>query len=340
MRRDLVELLQKSWATGLVAFVVAALFAPLIKSFLLKLGSRQTVSEHVPEHAAKQGTPTMGGLIVVVGVVAAFITQGQVKNNFTLYLFLWFAMIGFLDDFVVPRSGGGKRGLGWLPKLGLQIVPFIALFALAPTTPLWIIGLMAFVVLFFANAFNFSDGMDGLAGGIGGILAFTLFACPFLVLMLNPGANVDTSLLPILFALGLAIIPFLYMNAPPAKMFMGDVGSLPIGALLGMGFLQSTVFRDPYEPSLERMVPFIPCLLVLIAELVPVPLQIGSAKLRKGKRLFPFRTPIHHGFQAAGWPETRVVSVFLLTQLLLALATVALTLGLLDTSGFRLSGGP
>lgn len=319
---------------------MSAIIAPLVYRLLLRLNSRQTVSQYVPEHAAKQGTPTMGGLVIVVGVIAAFLATGEPSNNFALFVFVWYTLIGVLDDFIVPRMVKGKRGLDWMPKLALQILPFVALQLFMPGVPIWVTAVTAFVVLFFANAYNFSDGLDGLSGGLGGVLALTIFACPVLVAALNPTAHVDKTLLPVVFGLGLAFVPFLYFNAPPAKMFMGDAGSLPIGSLLGMGFIQATLFRDPYVPSVERILPFVPCLLVLLIELVPVPLQIASAKLRKGKRMFPFKTPVHHEFQSRGVPETRVVAWFVLTQFVLSLVTVGMSLGLMDSGPVRWSGGP
>lgn len=310
-------LIRSVTVAGGTALAVAALAAPIVHKLLLRLGSRQTVSEHVPEHAAKQGTPTMGGLIVVLGLLAGLLASGVDRIAFWVVLVVWFAMIGFLDDFVVPRMMTGKRGLGWMPKLGLQVLPFAALWAIAPATPWIVIAITGFVVLFFANAYNFADGMDGLAGGLGVILAGTLAA------MSATGLENTPRVMVAMAALTLALIPFLFLNAPPAKVFMGDVGSLPIGAVLGMAFLETTVFREPGFTDTLYLAPGLLIAGVLLAELVPVPLQIASAKLRKGKRLFPFRTPVHHAFQAAGWPETRVVWMFLLVQLLLSLAGLA-----------------
>ncbi|MBS1714693.1 MAG: hypothetical protein JST30_10200 [Armatimonadetes bacterium] len=293
---------------GGVGLVGAAIAAPLTYQALLKTGSRQTVSEFVPEHSGKQGTPTMGGIIVIVGILTALMAV-QPVHLFAVVLVAWYGLIGFLDDYVVPKMMPGKRGLGWMPKLAMQVVPFLVLWALAPGSPPWIIGVTAFVVLFFANGFNFADGMDGLAGGIGVVLALSIA-----VLSLVPGTGVDRTLTAGMIALACAFVPFLVLNAPPAKVFMGDVGSLPIGALLGLAYLQATLFRVPAAPDWKPVLLTLPLLIVLLVEIVPGPLQVASAKLRKGKRLFPFKTPVHHGFQAAGWPETRVVALFVLTQ--------------------------
>lgn len=293
---------------GGVGLVTAAIAAPITYKALLQSNSRQTVSEFVPEHSGKQGTPTMGGIIVLVGVLSALIAV-QPVHLFAVALVVWYGLIGFLDDYIVPKMMPGKRGLGWMPKLAMQVVPFLALWALAPGSPPWIIGVTAFVVLFFANAYNFADGMDGLAGGVGVVLALSIAVLSFL-----PGTGVDRSLTPAMIALACAFVPFLILNAPPAKVFMGDVGALPIGALLGMGYLQATLFRVPAAPDWKPVWLTLPLLIVMLVEIVPGPLQVASAKLRKGKRLFPFKTPVHHGFQSAGWAETRVVSLFVLIQ--------------------------
>ena len=121
--------------------------------------------------------------------------------------------------------------------------------------------------------------------------------------------------------LAAAFVPFLFYNAPPAKVFMGDVGALPIGALLGWAFL--LVGRPQGVPMDLNLGGACVMSLLLVAELLPVPLQVLSVKLRKGKRLFP-RTPIHHAFQHSGWPETRVVWAFHLVQAVLVAVGVGI----------------
>lgn len=306
-----------------VSFAVATVTAPFIFRLLLKKNSRQNVSEHVPEHAQKQGTPTMGGLIVVLGVLVAMLAVMKGQDWFRVVAFIWFAFIGFLDDFVLPRSGKGKRGLGWMPKLALQFAPFVALAVFTPGMQLWQVAIVAFVVLFFANAYNFADGMDGLAGGVGLQLALGLAAFCWI-----GGTQASSGSGAALVALAVALVPFLFYNAPPARVFMGDVGALPIGALLGLGFIDATMVAADSRLSLDFQLILLclPLLVILIIEIVPGPLQIASAKLRKGKRLFPFKTPVHHGFQAAGWPETRVVVLFQLVQFVGVATTLLLTL--------------
>jgi phospho-N-acetylmuramoyl-pentapeptide-transferase len=303
-------------------FVGALLFAaagawPIFR-LLQRIGSRQTVSEFIPEHAKKQGTPTMGGLIILFGLLGAQLaqtSQGGESLAFAAIATTGFALIGFLDDFIVPRSGGGKRGLGWIPKLVLQIavagfVPGIAMLQAGTPSDLPRVALEVFVILFFVNAFNFADGMDGLAGG----LLVILGACAA-VMGLASGAPLSASLG---VALAGAAIPFLFLNAPPAKVFMGDVGSMPIGALLG--WIAIDLSRHIGRASGSESAGWIAVGiwgLVLIAELVPVPIQIASVKLLK-RRVFA-KTPIHHAFESKGVPETRIVWGFHLAQLALGL---------------------
>jgi phospho-N-acetylmuramoyl-pentapeptide-transferase len=175
-----------------------------------------------------------------------------------------------------------------------------------------------FVILFYANAYNFADGLDGLAGTLLLSLAagLTIMAC-------TTGADVTSAYVAtMLFG---AVLPFLFLNAPPAKVFMGDVGSLPIGALLGAVACSLTLNSTPDTPLVSdwRMLAALVVISVMMfVELVPVPLQIFWVKCFK-KRLFPY-TPIHHAFERAGWPETRVVSMFALAQLLLAALAVSI----------------
>lgn len=262
----------------------------------------------------------MGGLIILIGLIAGMVIGWHPENAFTLGLVLWYAAIGYVDDFLVPRLFPGKRGLGWMQKLILEVVPFAFLWIMSPNTPFWVIGLTAFVVLFFANAYNFTDGMDGLAGGVGLVLSLTL---AILVAVQGPYERA-VPYGPLAMVLAASILPFLFYNAPPAKVFMGDVGSLPIGAALGMVFLQTTLFGPRGSVYWPAALWAAPMLVVLLAELVPVPLQIASAKLRKGKRLFSFKTPVHHGFQAAGWPESRVVWMFILVQIASSFLTIGI----------------
>lgn len=304
------------------SFFAAAVVAWPIYRLLLLTKSRQKIDPHAPEtHQRKQGTPTMGGLIIVVGTAVAMALtlrdSSMTVSGFTAgawILLVGFAAIGFVDDFVVPRVWKGKRGLGWKQKIILEFgLAGLAshLVMPAPHLAFW---LTFFLILFFSNAYNFADGLDGLSGTIWLGLAVGL------TMISNGEAPHGT----IALAITGGTVVFLFLNAPPAKVFMGDVGSLPIGALLGW-CVASNLWSGTWNPG-ELDLTLAPALLVMsllmVAELVPVPMQVAYFKLTKGKRLFPM-TPIHHAFEKKGWPETRVVFAFALTQFLLSLAAIS-----------------
>lgn len=290
------------------SFGVAALAAnPLIR-LLRQLNSRQSVSQYAPDsHQSKQGTLTMGGLIILSGVLAGLATmalmpgaRGQIEWRIALLAF-GFGLIGFLDDFVVPRAVKGKRGLGWKQKLAMQ-----AAFATPAVWPNggvadWpTIGAGVFILLFFSNAYNFADGLDALAGQIVLLLCIGISVLSAIVFGWNDWMTAA-------LVLAAAVPPFLKLNWPPARVFMGDVGALPIGAIVG--FLVFDIGRK--APGMASGALIVMSLL-LIAELVPVPMQLFWVKAFK-RRLFK-STPIHHAFEASGWPERKIMNSFVATQ--------------------------
>jgi len=300
--------MQAMIVTGLVTAVIG------LPTFLLlrRLGVSQKISEYVPEHSEKHGTPTAGGLMMLLAAFAVWglaTIVGDWDPRPPAAVGLWFtlisgfALIGFLDDVVLPRLTS-KRGLGWVPKLILQFVvavpvcwTYLELYGGAT----WLaahgiedIVVSSIIVVGVANAVNFTDGMDGLAGGVMVLAAIGLFM-----------GGGDAFFCAVLAGCALG---FLVYNAPPARLFMGDTGSLMLGA--GFGF--ALLAQPQASPWLLVL------LAVLVAELVPVPLQILWVKLFK-RRLF-LRTPIHHAFQHAGVPERRVVGGFLVVQAACTLA--------------------
>lgn len=313
-----------------IAFLVSAIASLPIMKLLIAMKARQTVSSHLEGHATKQGTPTMGGFIILVGFIAASLSTDYPGRWPILILVVLFAIIGFVDDFVVPKLLVGTRGLGWKQKIAMQVVAAAVPCFMAGLSPA-VIGVAVFSILFFANAYNFSDGLDGLAGSI--------FVAQLAgMVLLVSGMGVPT----VHFIWLGALLPFLYWNAPRAKVFMGDVGSLAIGAFLGgYWFLGKLVI--PESQLMPLVVGVLLWSLVMVAELLPVPLQVGAVKILK-RRIFPF-TPIHHAFEVlktregetdeqyierqkvaltrgekwtrwAQWPETRIVFVFAIAQFL------------------------
>jgi phospho-N-acetylmuramoyl-pentapeptide-transferase len=305
----------------------AAVFSWPIFSWL-RSNVKQKIDPYAPEgHQLKKGTPTMGGLIVIAGALCGLIAERLRSapidfkklgsQDIFLFLIISFGLIGFVDDFVIPRMIAGKRGLGWKQKFLMEIVfgGVAASIAFPIFSFAWCVFL--FLILFYSNAYNFADGLDGLSGSLW--LALTVGVVG-LATVGNPNAAAP------MIAIAGGIVVFLFYNAPPAKIFMGDVGSLPLGATLGAGvgmlFLNPTFESTGSAPA----IPFLPLAIlsfVMIAELVPVPLQVAYFKLTKGKRIFP-ATPIHHSFEKKGWPESRVVWAFALFQLLLSVAAISI----------------
>ena len=315
----------------LVSLIAAAISAPLVLKLLVSLKSRQTISTHAPEgHQKKQGTPTMGGIIVLIAIFAGMLCSIRIPNAANLLpyavLLLGFALIGFVDDYVVPKLMEGKRGLGWKQKLILQIILVGVAMLFAPTgisnTPQFNLnqfsamsfGWVLLSVLFMSNAYNFSDGLDGLAASLG-----ILMSVGFAFLGHHWGTP-DVTIVSLSMIAGFLV--FLFFNAPPALVFMGDIGALPFGAVFGwMLWRLAGLSPDQNWPwEMLRFWPLFLLIFLMFVELVPVPLQIFWVKVFK-KKLFIY-TPIHHAFEKIGWPETRVVWRFVVVQAVLTSVTI------------------
>lgn len=306
----------------LLAFVISIVLGPVIIPFLRKLGIDQTERiEGVKSHLKKAGTPTMGGLIFLISttVTTLFYVKEYPKIIPVLFLTLGFGLIGFLDDYlkvVMRRSDGLLAG----QKLVCQIV-VTAIFAyymihytdvpLSMKIPFYPgklldIGWMAIPLLFFVvlgtvNGVNFTDGLDGLASSVTVIVATF-----FMVIAIGERSGIE----PMICAVIGALAGFLMFNVFPAKVFMGDTGSLALG-----GFVAGTAY-------MLQMPLFIPIVgFIYLFEIVSVMLQVTYFKITHGKRIFKM-TPIHHHFELVGWSETRIVAVFSTVTAMLALVAI------------------
>ncbi len=317
-----------AFATGLAisATVGVAAGNPLIR-LLRRIGARQTVSEDAPAgHRAKQGTPTMGGLIILAGIAAAacyalVANPNHVTHLGVLLLTLAYGGIGFLDDYLIVRRGK-NLGLKARQKLGLQALVAVLFLVWIASTAIpgrsTVVGTLdlgpwyyvaAFLYLVgFANAVNFADGLDGLAAGLCLILAVVL------ALLVSVVGHLSWVML-FLGSVAGGCAAFLVFNRHPARIFMGDTGSLALGAALA-----GAAILGKAELLLAL------CAGVVWAELISVMLQVAVFQWRKrthgleyarAHRLFR-RTPLHHHFEELGWGETRVVAVFWLSTLVLA----------------------
>ena len=309
----------------LISFALCVVMGPVIIPILRRLKMGQTEREDgVKSHLKKTGTPTMGGVIILLSIVitSVFYIKEYPKILPILFVTLGFGLIGFLDDYlkVVMRR---SDGLYPKQKMALQIV-VTAIFAfyilkftdvsLAMLLPFsggkyLNIGWLAVPVMFIAvigtvNGVNFTDGLDGLASSV-----TVLVATFFTVVAIGTKSGIS----PITCAVVGALLGFLLFNVYPASVFMGDTGSLALG-----GFVASTAYM------LQMPIFIIIVGLVYLVEVVSVMIQVTYFKKTGGKRFFKM-APIHHHFELCGWSETKVVAVFsIITAILCLIALMAM----------------
>lgn len=306
--------------TLFVAFIIAIVISPFFIPFLQRLKFGQSIREEGPSwHQSKSGTPTMGGIVILLSVVLATIGIGiffdvmNVETYLLLFVLLGYGLIGFLDDFIKVVM---KRNLGLTSKqklFGQLLIAIIFFFVLKqteyettvaiPGTDISVdLGWMYVIFLIFmlvgaSNAVNLTDGLDGLLSGTAAI-AFGTYA----VLAYNL-EQYEVAIFSI--AIVGAVLGFLVFNAHPAKVFMGDTGSLALGgAIAAIAILT----------KMELLLILIGGVFVL--ETLSVIIQVTSFKLT-GKRVFKM-SPLHHHFEMSGWSEWRVVITFWLVGLLFA----------------------
>ena len=309
---------------AIIAFAISVILCPIIIPFLKKLKFGQYIRDEGPKwHQGKSGTPTMGGLVILAGIVitSLFYIKGNTDVVAVLFVTLGFGIIGFLDDYIKVVM---KRNLGlkaW-QKLLLQIIVtgvfsyYITCYTdlgtkiIIPFThgKCWDLGVLFIpfvfiVILGTVNGVNFTDGLDGLASSV-----TVLVATFFNVIAFYSGNGVS----PITAATVGSLLGFLVYNVYPARVFMGDTGSLALG-----GFVAATaiMLKMPLFILLVGIIYFV--------EILSVMLQVSYFKITKGKRIFKM-APIHHHFEMCGWSETRVVAVFsIITAIMCMIALIA-----------------
>ena len=309
--------------TALIAFVVTTILMPIGIPVLHKLKFGQYIRENGPKaHQKKSGTPTMGGIMFIIGIeIASAVFAHKYPRIIPVMLFvLFFGIIGFIDDYlkVVKKKNEGLKS--W-QKLALQFV-ITLIFAiylykhkeigssvLVPFTGNFEHGVMLNLGIFFIpivfigvlgtdNGVNFTDGVDGLCASVTAVVA-AFFAAAAI--------RMNIPVAPIAGAVFGAMMSFLIWNHHPAKVFMGDTGSLALG-----GFVSSFAF-------VTRMPLFIIVVgFIYMIEVISVMLQVGYFKATHGKRLFRM-SPIHHHFELGGWSEVKVVAVFTCVTLVLSI---------------------
>ena len=309
----------------IIAFVISAILCPIVIPFLHKLKFGQQVRDDGPQaHLKKQGTPTMGGLVILSSIIITSLLylKDYPKIIPVLFVTAGFGVIGFLDDYikiVMKRSEGlnpGQKLAGQIiitgifayyiitsDEIGTQmLIPFTGQYLVMPV---WLfVPALFFIVLGTDNGVNFTDGLDGLCTSVT-ILVATFFT------IVAIGENSGIS--PITGAVVGSLLGFLLFNVYPARVFMGDTGSLALG-----GFVASSAF-------MMQMPLFIAVVgLIYLVEVLSVIIQVTYFKKTGGKRIFKM-APIHHHFELCGWPETRVVAVFsIITAILCFVAYLGL----------------
>ena len=331
----------RSAYAAVTALLVVYLFGPRVIERLRVLKFGQSIRTDGPQtHLAKSGTPTMGGILIIAAVAAAVVLWQDVRNPLTwisLFAFVAFGMIGMADDLAKIRKRNSD-GLSARTKILLQalvaLIVACALYFLGSTDisklyvplikaqvidlgPLWIPFAVVYVTA-WSNAVNITDGLDGLAAGlvIMALLAFSVLTyvsgradwSTYLNIPFIKGAG---ELTVFNFALLGACTGFLWFNAHPAQIFMGDSGSLSLGGVLGV--LSLIVKKELLLLVIGG---------VFVMELGSVMLQVLYFKLSKGKRLFRM-APVHHHFELSGLQETKVVVRFWILGAIFALVALS-----------------
>lgn len=329
-----------SMTLGALAFLLAVIWGtPLIRFLKRQQLGKRIRMEGPQSHMVKAGTPTMGGLLIILPVV--FITVGLNLANLLgfnligesvlvpLFSMVSFGLLGLLDDIAgIRRRRGDAQGLLARSKFPAQVALALLLALVMyyrldlhsialPTVPqridingLWI-PIAVFIITGTANSVNFADGLDGLAGSLAAVCYVAYGIIAYL--------QGQVWLAAFCFTVVGATFAFLWFNAHPAQMFMGDVGSMALGATLGVVALMTGQWL---------LLPIIG--FPFLAETLSVILQVGSAKFSRrflGRDLRPFKmAPLHHHFELLGWSETQVTQRFFLIGLLSGMLGIALAL--------------
>jgi phospho-N-acetylmuramoyl-pentapeptide-transferase len=330
---------------GLVTFLLGVIWGEPFIAILRRFNVGKQVRKELQDtHGKKIGTPTMGGFMIIIPAtlimlalnIASIIQRGQGASIFLpLGVLLGFAFLGFIDDWEGIRNSRGLvgEGISARAKFAGQLIiaggaavvlsQYQGGFAFANEMqvpllgfvvslhPIIFIGITMFIIIGSSNAVNFTDGLDGLAG----VITASAFAAYGVIAFLQG----QVYLVQLCFILVGACFAFLWFNAHPAQLFMGDIGALPLGATLGVVAVMTG------EWLLLPIIAIVP-----VVEMLSVILQVASAKYSRRYmgadiRLFK-RAPLHHHFEMIGWSETQVVQRFWLVGLLSAMIGVALAL--------------
>ena len=304
-----------------ISFILGVIICPIMIPKLRQMKFGQNIREEGPEsHKKKSGTPTMGGIAIIIAMVVGAVPFTGIDANilFVVLASLLFGVIGFVDDMlkIVKHQ---SEGLKPLQKMGMQVlvtagmIVYIALATPAGTSMIvpfvglvdfggWFYPIAVLAILGTVNGANFTDGLDGLASCVTIVIAGFFTVAAFLL---------GSGITPATLSMAGALAAFLCFNCYPAKVFMGDTGSLALG-----GFAAAAAF------ILKMPIFLIFAALIYLAEIISVILQVGYFKLTHGKRLFRM-APLHHHFELGGWQETKVVTIFTIITLIGCIVALA-----------------
>ncbi len=324
------------------ALIICLIFGGFFVNLLKKYQIQETIRADGPEsHQAKAGTPSMGGLIIIMGIIVPTVLWADMSNFFVitaLIVTVWLGALGFLDDYlkiVKKRKSGLVGRFKLIGQISLGLVVGALILNVAPdgagygnsAAPffkdhllrwgVFYVPLIILVITGSSNAVNLTDGLDGLAIGLCGICFLTFAALAYITgrfdysqylqMEFLPGAGELTVYCGAAFG---AALGFLWFNSNPAEVFMGDTGALTLGGALGVLAI-----------LLKQEILFMILGGVFVAEALSVILQVGSFKLR-GKRIFKM-APLHHHFELLGWPEQKVVVRFWILGALFAMLALS-----------------
>ncbi len=327
-----------AWAL-VTALLISIVVGPAFIRWLRRLKFGQPIHEDVTAHISKAGTPTMGGLLIIFSLVVSCLLWGDLRNIYlwlVLFVFVGFGLVGFVDDYVKIRS---KKNNGISPMtkvLGQVLVAGVAVSILVmqpdfsttlaipffknlnPDIGWWYVPFAVIIMVGASNGVNLTDGLDGLAIGP------TIVAAAVLSVFIYVTGNVKFSeylLVPYMAGIGEVTVfsaalvgaglGFLWYNAYPAQVFMGDVGSLALGG--GLGFLAMLCKQELLLVVVGGL---------FVVETLSVILQVGYFKWSGGKRIFRM-APLHHHFELKGIPESKIIIRFWITSVLLGFVALS-----------------
>ena len=318
-------LLTKAIFAAMIGFLCSSILGLVLVPILKKMNVGQRISIFVGEsHRKKEGTPTMGGLIFIIPTVLVsliLLLTGKIAYTsnlgIVLLVFVGYAFIGFLDDFLSIKKRNNE-GLSTYKKLFLQVVIAVIFFYIYMKSggqTSWVVGTLhidiemgwlyglfiLFVLVGASNAVNLTDGLDGLAGGLSAI-AFVAFSLISLMVGFEEIGIFSLILVG-------SILGFLVFNAHPAKVFMGDTGSLALGGVMGTIAILT-----------HRELTLLVVASIFVIETLSVILQVFWVQILH-KKLF-LMTPLHHHFEKLGWSETDIVKLFWVFGLIVAMAGI------------------